>query len=164
METKFGIWNLGRWTAIDTGCPKHCRCSVLTRNGFLLTGLAFLHSFAICFALEGQSAMETKTQFVNPLKTIWFCYNTHFTLTLSWVYSGLVFNRLTQSLRSLLFFWLLYNSYYIEADEVAFLIRKAALQNTFSLCGNHISFHSCMYKTVKTPVLTQVFSYGKSQY
>ena len=31
---------------------------------------------------------------VNPLKTIWFCYNTHFPLTPVWVYSGLVFNGL----------------------------------------------------------------------
>ena len=27
--------------------------------------------------------------FLNPLKTIWFCYNTHFPLTSAWVYSGL---------------------------------------------------------------------------
>ena len=30
----------------------------------------------------------------NPLKMIWFCYNTHFPLTPARVYSGLVFNRL----------------------------------------------------------------------
>ena len=48
----------------------------------------------------------------------------------------------------------------IEGDEVAFLIRKAALQNTFSLYGTMgiiLSFHSCMYKTVKTPVLNPSF-------
>ena len=31
---------------------------------------------------------------LNPLKTIWLCYNTHFPLTPARVYSGLVFNGL----------------------------------------------------------------------
>ena len=31
----------------------------------------------------------------NPLKMIWFCYNTHFPLAPTRVYSGLVFNGLT---------------------------------------------------------------------
>ena len=34
---------------------------------------------------------------INPLKTIWFCYNTHFPLTPARVYSGLVFSWLTFS-------------------------------------------------------------------
>ena len=35
--------------------------------------------------------------FFNPLKTIWFCYNTHFTWTPARVYSGLVFGGWTVS-------------------------------------------------------------------
>ena len=34
----------------------------------------------------------------NPLKMIWFCYNTHFPYTPARVYSGLVFSRLKGSI------------------------------------------------------------------
>ena len=50
-----------------------------------------------CSILALQEARNIKCV-VNPLKTIWFCYNTYFPLTAARVYLGLVFNGLKNAL------------------------------------------------------------------